>query len=436
MTDQGVQVQGHNFKRREKECRKYIKKNGTDDQVKPLIGRSKLNSSLLDPLSFDNGQCTLGSSQSIRPYYARNKLNTCSGALKKLAHLMEIQFEIADKNHQQVILVSLGGLLKRLNWILSSSGIKVKSEGIRLAGSAASAIICPDLQLFNEDEELEVSDIDINIYVETSRDPTASFFKILQCEEECVASLVEEQTGQLYSLRNICDMFFLEMLKVDTRDEAWSLISIGNGSTNIDIKIIQKTKRCYVFSVDSFEIILDPALSVPNFDKSQDDIYFESMYALTNGDLSCALNNLKNGTLKTRRPEEIKRGIFRLCLELSKGREFDTVEDEQRFTKVVLQQFYEDFSQNLELFRITLEKFLKKHESYSSLFLHHMYDIILKSDFTEKVNFLDIIVNLSKQFNIEYVEMQLEVEEEDDDQQHSDIIEMEIDQPINNQLKV
>lgn len=280
--------------------------------------------------------------------------------LEKLVQLLQHEFEIVDKNQRTRIVVTLEAFLKRLQWILRVNGVRLAPEGVRLAGSAASCIISPNSSILFEDEVV-VCDIDINIYVEQQRDPSSSFFKILQCEEECISTLVFEQTGLEYQNKTICDLFFLEMLKVESPGETWSLISVGNNITNIniDIKFIQQSKRCWVFSTDSFEILLDPIFPSP-LKECENKLMFESMYALTMGDLRQALNHLKSGYLKSKRPSEIKRGIFRLCLELSKGREFETEEEEKFIRNTFCKQFFEDFKGKPQLFRSTLEKFLSK----------------------------------------------------------------------------
>jgi len=146
--------------------------------------------------------------------------------------------------------------------------------------------------------------------------------------------------------------------------ESWSLITIGNkGNQTIDIKFIYKSKRSYVFSSDSFEVILDPLfIHRNNPKKSIEPILVESL----SGDYQLALQHLKESVISTVNPEEIRRGIFRYCYELAKGKTPVTEEHgvllETVFVDALIAEEYMNFDD-------VLGKFLQKHSSNGLLFL-------------------------------------------------------------------
>lgn len=298
--------------------------------------------------------------------------------ISALIELFQCPFNFQHKeDQQQIISCSLEMFLKKLWKLLASNRIKIPSHGIRLSGSVASTILRS-----SEGDALfdQVNDIDINIYIEDGGENT--LFRILMLVEELLAQLCEEQLNKIYSPKEISEFFFQEMIKVVSPHEKWSLISIGNGKKNIDIKFIQKTKRSYVFSTDSFEIILNPILRSCSIEKSLHLVYFHSLY----GDLDLALHHLNENILHIKNPDQIRRGIFRLCLEFSKGRKFENLQEEENVINSFCTQFAEEFKTvSADEFRNILLKLTQKHPNNSQNFFQTMYKILCSHQLTSKM---------------------------------------------------
>jgi hypothetical protein len=322
-----------------------------------------------------------------------NQQNLCKPQWLCFVRLMEQKFLISDKSETIFVELTLEGLLKRLKQYLENSCCPFVPNGFRLVGSAASSVISAGV--ITDDSEEIINDVDINIYIDNF-----SFFQILQCEEDCLGSFIEEQTGQMLSLRNVCDNFFREMIRVNTNEESWSLISIGNKQTNLDIRFIEKTKRSYAFSTDSFTIALDPILNSPSVQQSP-NIMFESDY----GNLNEAISHLKKKILKIKNPQEVRRGIFRVCLELSKGRRFDCFEEEQFVCSTFCQALYEEF-QTTDAFQQALRKFLSKHQTNNGEFLNHLYRILANNAIQFQQSNHQIFLNCILDFSQEYLPLE------------------------------
>jgi len=311
----------------------------------------------------------------------------CKPQFLRFSRLIEQEFLITDKTDSVMVKLSLEQLLKHLSELLVSQNIQVEKDGIRLVGSAATSVISAGVTY--DDQEEVINDVDINIYIEQS----FSFFQILQIEEECLGHFVKDQTGHNLSPRLVCDNYFKEMIRVNTKEESWSLITIGSQDTNIDIRFIEKTKRSYAFSTDSFSIILNPILTCPNV-SSCPQIIYESDY----GDITEVLSHLKLKKLKIKKPEEVRRGMFRTCLELSKGRTFESEAEETMVCNTFCQALFEEFPTK-EVFEQTLKKFIVKHRSNVSQFLTHLYRYIdsYSSEVEKKTKFCICILELTKE---------------------------------------
>jgi len=64
------------------------------------------------------------------------------------------------------------------------------------------------------------------------------------------------------------NMFIHGSFCIDNISEKWSLISLGSLETAVDIKVLYTCSRLYAFSIDSFEIELDPLL-LGNYSKKK-----------------------------------------------------------------------------------------------------------------------------------------------------------------------
>lgn len=101
------------------------------------------------------------------------------------------------------------------------------------------------------------------------------------------------------------------MVKICNKQDRWSLISLSNNTgKNVELKFVNSLRRQFEFSVDSFQILLDPMLdfySEKNAKLTQESypvVVAESMY----GDFQEAMTHLQYKLISTRKPEEIRGG--------------------------------------------------------------------------------------------------------------------------------
>eukprot|EP01133_Synstelium_polycarpum_P013420 gene13420-15812_t len=165
---------------------------------------------------------------------------------------------ISSIDNKISIVLSIEEILALMLDELSKRDIRLINYGIRLVGSTASKIVGSA-----HDKSDAFNDIDLSFYI-MSR---TNFMSLLDVEETIIAREVYRQTGNIVTKKEVFDTFFRERVKVTgKRDDPnggddWSLISIGHeNARNIDIKFVKRIQRPYAFSIDSFQIILDPII--------------------------------------------------------------------------------------------------------------------------------------------------------------------------------
>ena len=313
---------------------------------------------------------------------------------EKLNKLMEEEYEISSKDGTISFKVSMTLLLKKLRKKLWERRIIIIS--IRLVGSGASFVV-------SENIERDLNDLDFSFYITDG----GRFFDILEIEEDVLGELMEQFTGLPYDTsqrREIYDKFCLDSVKVESgiRNEAWSLITIGKKqSQTIDIKFVYKSKRSYVFSTDSFEVVFDNLFPSPREEQQQIEsknnnepvITVESIY----GNYDEAIKHMNDNILCTNNPEEIRRGIFRYSYELAKGKKPKSEEELHLLDKTFTDSFLAE--ENIQ-FEEILAKFLQKHSANASLFLKELSNVLTRSSAGEKsVLYLDIISKYRSQLS-------------------------------------
>jgi len=287
--------------------------------------------------------------------------------------LLDEPYQIVSKDGQLTISITSKNFLYRIRKQLRDRKIIYFPDGHRLVGSGAAAVLLGINHGLN--------DLDFSIYV---RD-TSRFHEILELEEIVLSEFIYEQTNRSFTPREVYDLFFLDSLKVETCQEVWSLVTIGKkGHKTIDIKFVAKSKRSFAFSVDSFEIALDP-------------FYFKDfalpetlMVESLSGHFENALMDLREEFICTQNPEEIRRGLFRYTYELAKGRKPKSELDKDRFEEIFVDAFLVE-SHHMN-FDDVLSKFILKHSSYAEKFLKELYSVLSRRCNPEKAkHFLEII---------------------------------------------
>eukprot|EP01087_Luapelamoeba_hula_P008980 TRINITY_DN2287_c2_g1_i2.p1 TRINITY_DN2287_c2_g1~~TRINITY_DN2287_c2_g1_i2.p1 ORF type:complete len:888 (+),score=188.83 TRINITY_DN2287_c2_g1_i2:269-2932(+) len=318
-------------------------------------------------------------------------------------------------------------LLRRLEAKFIRSGLRLDpTAGVCLVGSGAAVVIDakPDTAGWRGPvtRPKGINDLDFTIYLSPhftkgAHSATAVLNTALVCEEEVLSDLLCEQRGRRLSHREVFACFFRDSIKVETParfvappttstsattdqaqdkeddgpssgssthtkqqqqqphavvlGEAWSLCSLaapGPSGFQIDIKVILRPpERCYAFSLDSFEVVIDPLLhsncgrgatslsclsssssssssnnlgggSSPRNSVSTEGPWARSTY----GNYKNALAALQQRTLQTDRPGRIRQGIFRYSLELAKGNQ-PSAQDRTKFDKKFTRAFVREF---------------------------------------------------------------------------------------------
>jgi len=137
----------------------------------------------------------------LEPTISRSKL-TFEQTGKVFKILDETNWELTTKNKDLTIHFSVRELLQKMKFSLQKRRVRVLRDGVRIVGSVATNI------LSNSICSSTYNDLDINVYLDPKVTSDCLYFHILQAEEEALQKIIEEQTGQLLSLKEIFDMFF------------------------------------------------------------------------------------------------------------------------------------------------------------------------------------------------------------------------------------
>lgn len=180
---------------------------------------------------------------------------------------------------------------------------KIHVRDIRLNGSTASHILV-------KQNGTSCKDLDIIFGVELPGEHEFQIVKeiVLDCLLDFLPKCVNKDKITALTMK---EAYVQKMVKVSNDHDRWSLISLSNNSgKNVELKFVKSLRRQFEFSVDSFQIVLDPMLAIYR-DKdssltkdSHPTIVAESMY----GDFKEAMDHLRYKLIATRNPEEIRGG--------------------------------------------------------------------------------------------------------------------------------
>ncbi|KAM6151533.1 terminal nucleotidyltransferase 5D [Rhynchocyon petersi] len=184
---------------------------------------------------------------------------------------------------------------------LIQQGIIVKDA--RLKGSTASYILASH-------NGITYKDLDVIFSVELPNDQGFHVIKdaVLSCLLDFLPKGVKKEK---LTPKIMKEAYVQKMIKICNNHDRWSLISLSNNTgKNVELKFVHSLRRQFEFSVDSFQIILDPMLdfySDKNAELTPESYPFvvvESMY----GDFQEAMTHLQHKLISTRKPEEIRGG--------------------------------------------------------------------------------------------------------------------------------
>lgn len=305
----------------------------------------------------------------------------CYEQVEKLDRVMEDAIPIHGRGNFPTLEVNLRKLVQVVREKLRTEGVHVRD--IRLNGGAASYI------LGNGSEKIQpYNDVDLIFGVELSNHNELQ--KIKNCVLSCLLEFLPDGVNrEKMSSCSLKEAYVQKMVKVcNDHGDRWSLISLSNNKgKNVELKFVDKVKRQYEFSVDSFQIILDSLLTfhdisdcaTPMSENLYPTLVAESVY----GDFSEAWTHLNSKLIATRNPEEIRGGgLFKYCNLLTRGfRPADSM-DICQTERYMCSRFFIDFSDVTQQ-RQKLESYLNNHftgeEELKYEYLQTLYRVVNES---------------------------------------------------------
>lgn len=281
----------------------------------------------------------------------------CYEQVVRLHEVMEDVIPIHGRGNFPTLDIKLKDLVQVVNEKLIKEGVSVRD--IRLNGGAASYI-------FGTDNVQSYNDLDLIFGVDLSNHNELQ--KIKSCVLGSLLDFLPDGVNkEKMSSCSLKEAYVQKMVKVCTdHGDRWSLISLSNNKgKNVDLKFVDKMKRQFEFSVDSFQIMLDSLLTfydistAPMSEHFYPTVVAESVY----GDFFEAWFHLNKKIIATRNPEEIRGGgLLKYCNLLTRGYSPAENADVRAMQKYMCSRFFIDFS-DLNQQRQKLTAYLNNHFS-------------------------------------------------------------------------
>jgi hypothetical protein len=208
---------------------------------------------------------------------SNSKVYLNSEQTDKLKHILDRSIPIYSSSPSSfpTLNITPRHFLRQILYKLKEYSIDITN--IRLNGGAASYVLV-------NDSNFVYRDIDILIYVQTplsSEQKTTLFssnnqsylcdvwtiIKYIICScllEHITTATSTEQSSQQYThhyLSTVLDTYARKNIKISSEQDSWALLSLQNYSgQNLELKFVEHLKRQWQFSVDSFQINLEPLL--------------------------------------------------------------------------------------------------------------------------------------------------------------------------------
>ncbi|KFO23276.1 terminal nucleotidyltransferase 5D [Fukomys damarensis] len=218
-----------------------------------------------------------------------------------LDHILDEVVPVHGRGHFPTLEVKPKDIIHVVKLQLIQQGIIVKDT--RLNGSTASFVLASH-------NGITYKDLDIIFSVVLPSDQEFQVVKdtVLGCLLDFLPKGVKKDK---ITPKIMKEAYVQKMVKICNKHDRWSLISLSNNTgKNVELKFVNSLKRQFEFSVDSFQIILDPVLEL-YYDKkvnltkeSCPVVVAESMY----GNFQEAMIHLKYKLISTIKPEEIRGG--------------------------------------------------------------------------------------------------------------------------------
>lgn len=328
--------------------------------------------------------------------------------VRKLNIVMNDVVSIHGRGHFPTISVPLKHLVnivrRQLEMDVSEGGAGMKISDIRLNGGAASHVLASESQVYN--------DLDLIFAIEFNS--TRDFDRVKSAVLHALSDLLPDGVSRDKMTPCILkEAYVSKMVKVNNNDDGdrWSLISLGNspGHKNVELKFVDRMKRQFEFSVDSFQVILDSILvfydcvQLAISENFYPTVVGESVY----GNFNEALYHLDQKLIATRHPEEIRGGgLLKYCNLLVRNYRAQDPEHIKTLERYMCSRFFIDFT-DFHTQSNKLEGYLRNHffgtddEHLQYQYLMYLYDVVETSTIClmgrERRQSLTMIENLAMQ---------------------------------------
>lgn len=288
----------------------------------------------------------------------------------RLSELMNEVVPIHGRGNFPTLEVKLCDLVSLVRSKLEEDGIAVKE--IRLNGSGASTVLASD--------SCNISYNDLDLIFTVDLPSQKHYERVKQAVLDVLLDLLPEGTSKKrMSSCTLKEAYVSKMVKVNDSDR-WSLIALGNNRTNsVELKFVDRMKRKYEFSVDSFHIMLDTLFlfydcaRMSISDNFYPTVVGESVY----GNFDEALYHLHKKLIATKNPEEIRGGgLLKYCNLLVKNYRPAWPEAVKTSERYMCSRFFIDFP-DLTQQHNKLFKFLDNHFHGADTQLKYDYLMIL-----------------------------------------------------------
>lgn len=274
--------------------------------------------------------------------------------VSRLHTIMSEVVPVHGRGNFPTLKVTLKDIVQTVRSRLEEANVQV--HDVRLNGSAAGQVLV-------KDNGLGCKDLDLVFRVTLVSE--AEFQLVRDVVLQSLLNFLPEGVSKLkISPMTLKEAYIQKLVKVYTEADRWSLISLSNNhGRNVELKFVDRIRRQFEFSVDSFQIILDSLLLYYSCSENPMSEHFhptvigESMY----GDFTAAFNHLQKRLIATKNPEEIRGGgllkYSNLLVRNFKPMDREEIKSLERY---MCSRFFIDFPDILEQQR-KLEQYLQNH---------------------------------------------------------------------------
>ncbi|XP_028922964.1 terminal nucleotidyltransferase 5D [Ornithorhynchus anatinus] len=255
---------------------------------------------------------------------------------------------------------------------------QIAVRDVRLNGSTASYVLVP-----RDGRGCKDLDIIFGVRLPGERDFQVVKEAVLRGLRDFLPAGVRRDKITAQTMK---EAYVQKLVKVCADGDRWSLISLcNNRGKNVELKFVDSLRRQFEFSVDSFQIVLDPLLAPPPVAPGAGPwppgpwppgpsppgpwppgpsppapgpaVVAESVY----GDFERALGHLRGRLIATRQPEEIRGGgLLKYCHLLVRGYRAADGAEIRALERYMCSRFFIDFPDVAEQQR-RLESYLRSH---------------------------------------------------------------------------